>query len=158
MSRTLTETNSRVGNITGTRYERLVSRTIRRRLSRDFGLLQAQVLHTDWGETDHTLIALLDGAAENGAISDSEHSDALSADIIVAAQNAAGQSAYAVVEIGVTVSSVDVNRAARRARTLARAADSPCSAIVVGSEIPDVERERAARTEVAIISIAERVD
>ena len=155
MSRTLIETNSRVGNLTGTRYERRVVRIILRRPSRTLGLSPAQVLHTDWGETVNEFVWLLNDA---DAISDDEYEDLMDADIIIAGQNAAGQRAYAVIEISVTVSSSDVNRAARRAGTLARATGDECAAVVIGSEIPDAERERAARNEVAIISIAERVD
>ena len=151
MSRTLTETSSRVGNLTGSRFERRVGKTIHRRLSRAVGLSQARVLHTDWGETDAPLLTLLNDA---DAISDDEYEDLLDADIIVAGQNAAGQLAYAVVEIGVTVNSTHVNRAARRARTLAKATGEGCTAIVVGSEIPDAERERATRAGAAVIAVA----
>ena len=156
MSRTLTAIDSRLGNIAGTRYERRVARRIRRRPIRTaIGLSQVQQLHTDWGETDAALLTLLSDA---DAISDDEYEDLLDADIILAGQNAAGQRAYAVIEIGITVSSADVNRAARRARALASATGAPCNAVVVGSEIPDAERQRAARTEVAIIPITERTD
>ena len=151
MSRTLTETSSRVGNLTGSRFERRVAKTIHRRLSRAVGLSQIQALHTDWGETDAALLTTLNDA---NAISDEEYEDLLDADIIVAGQNAAGQRACAVVEIGVTVNSTHVNRAARRARTLARAIGDECSAIVVGSEILDVERERAMRSSVTVITVA----
>ena len=158
MSSTLTAIDSRVGNLTGSRYERRVARSIRGRMRRTIGLAQSQVLHRDWGETDDLLLALLDDADDNGAISLEEREDLLDADIIAAGKDVTGNDAYAVIEIGVTVSSADVNRAARRARTLATAAGAQCNAIVVGSEIPDTERERATRTGVAIISITERTD
>ena len=151
MSRTITETNSRVGNIAGTRYERRVARTVHRRLSRAIGLFQAQVLHTDWGETDSALLTVLNQA---NAISDEEYEDLLDVDIIFAGQDAAEQRAYAVVEIGLTVIGNDINRAARRARTLTTATSTQCSAIVVGSEIPEAERERAARAGVVVIAVA----
>ena len=151
MSRTLNETNSRVGNIAGTRYERRVARIIRRRPSRTIGLSQAQVLHTDWDETDAAFLTLLSDA---DTITDDEYEDLLASDIILAGRNAAGQNAYAVIEIGVTVSNTDVNRAARRARTLATATGAQCNAIVVGSEIPDAEQERATRAGVAVIAVA----
>ena len=155
MSRTLNETNSRVGNLAGTRYERRVARIILRRPSRSIGLSPVQMLHTDWGETDADFLVLLRDA---DSISDDEYEDVLDSDIILVGQNSAGQSAYAVVEISITVSSADVNRTARRARTLARATGDGCSAIVVGSEIPPAEQERAQRSAVAIVAIAEQAD
>ncbi len=153
-SRVLTETNSRLGNITGTRHERRVARGIRTLLRDVIGLYQSQVLHRDWGETDDALIALLDDAVAKDAITRREHMDALDADIIVAGQNAAGQRTYAVVEIGVTVNNTHVNRAARRARTLAEATGGECNAVTVGSEIPDAERERATQAGVVVIAVA----
>ena len=66
----------------------------------------------DWGETDDLLLALLDDADDNGAISLEEREDLLDADIIAAGKDVTGNDAYAVIEIGVTVSSADVNRAA----------------------------------------------
>ena len=125
----------------------------RRRLSRAIGLFQAQVLHTDWGETDAALLMALN---QSDAISDEEYEDLLEVDIIFAGQDTAGQRAYAVVEVSLTVSSVDVNRAARRTQTLAMATGAQCNAIVVGSEIPDAERERerARRAGVAVIAVA----
>ena len=143
-------------NLAGIRYERRVGRI---RLSpaqaAPAPLTQPQEMHTDWGETDTALLTLLSDA---DTITDDEYEDLLASDIILAGQNAAGQNAYAVVEIGITVSSIDVNRAARRARALAGATGAACTAIVVGSEIPDAERERATGAEVSIISITERTD
>ena len=150
--------NSRLGNITGTRYERRVARRIRSRLSRIAGLYQSRTLHTDWGETSEELTTLLDQAEDDGAITEDERDDLMDADIIATGQDAAGNVAYAVVEIGLTVSSTDVNRAARRAGALAKATGAECAAIVAGNEVPTAEQERATRTAVNIISIADRTD
>ena len=139
-------------------YKRRAARIIPRRLRTTMGFHLARVLHKEWGETDDALYTMLNEAEDNGAITEDEADDLLDADIILVGQNAAGHRAYVVIEIGITVSSADVNRAARRARALASAAGAPCNAVVVGSEIPDAERQRAARTEVAIIPITERTD
>ena len=154
MSKTMTVIESRVGNLTGSRLERRVARNIRGTLRRAIGLSQARVLHRDWGETDDDLIDLLDDADERGAITRQEREDVLDADLIAAGANPDGPPAYAVAEIGVTVDSVDINRAARRARTITKATGAECTAIVVGSEIPDAERERATRAGVAVIAVA----
>ena len=153
MSATLKSLDSRVGNITGTRLERRVARNIRGRLRRSIGLSQSRILHRDWGETDDDLIDLLDDADERGIISRQERDDALDADLIVVGADADGQRAYAVIEISVTVDNLDVNRAARRARAIAKATAAECTAIVVGSDIPDAERQRAARAGAAVITV-----
>ena len=153
MSATLKSLDSRVGNITGTRLERRVARNIRGRLRRSIGLAQSRILHRDWGETDDDLIDLLDDADERGIISRQERDDALDADLIVVGADADGQRAYAVIEISVTVDNLDVNRTARRARAIAKATAAECTAIVVGSDIPDAERQRAARAGAAVITV-----
>lgn len=158
MSSTLKSLDSRVGNLTGTRLERRVARTIRGRLRRAIGLTQCRILHRDWGETDDDLVDLLDDADERGAITRQEREDVLDADLIVAGAAADGQRAYAVIEIGVTVDNLDVNRAARRARTVAKATDAECTAIVAGSAIPDAERARAARAGAAVITVSRPED
>ena len=158
MSSTLTETSSRVGNLTGSRLERRVARNIRVTLRRAIGLSQARALHRDWGETDDDLIDLLDEAYELGSITWPERDDVLDADLIAAGVNPDGRPAYALAEISVAVASLDVNRAARRARTIAKATGSECTAIVAGSEIPAAARERATQSSVAVIAIAARED
>lgn len=153
MSITLKSLDSRVGNITGTRLERRVARNIRGRLRRSIGLAQSRILHRDWGETDDDLIDLLDDADERGIISRQERDDVPDADLIVAGADADGQRAYAVIEISVTVDNLDVNRAARRAIAIAKATAAECTAVVVGSAIPDAERQRAARAGAAVITV-----
>ena len=154
MSRTLTETNRLLDNFPGGRLERRVARNIRVTLRRAIGLSQARVLHRDWGETDDDLIDLLDEAYELGSITWRERDDVLDADLIAAGVNPDGRRAYALAEISVTVASLDVNRAARRARTIAKATGAECTAIVAGSEMPAAERERATRSGVAVIAAA----
>ena len=54
--------------------------------------------------------------------------------------------------------SIDVNRAARRARTIAKTTGAECSAVVVGREIPTAERERTTRAGVAIVTVTDASD
>ena len=158
MSRTLAETSRLLDNFPGGRLERRVARNIRVTLRHAIGLSQARALHRDWGETDDDLIDLLDEAYELGSITWRERDDVLDADLIAAGANPDGRPAYALAEISVTVASRDVNRAARRARTIAKATAAECTAIVAGSEIPAAERERATRSGVAVITVAARED
>lgn len=136
-------------------YERFVARRIRRRMLHAVGLSQARLLHTDWGETHDFLYSLLEDYSDGGVIGHDEYDDLLDAGIIAAGQDAAGLCAYAVVEIGVTVNSEHVDRAARRASALARATGAECKAIVVGGEIPDAEQERATQAGVVVIAAYE---
>lgn len=158
MTVTLSSIARRVDDFGSTRLERRVARTIRGRLRRAIGLTQCRILHRDWGDTDDGLIDLLDDADERGAITRQEREDVLDADLIVAGAAADGQHAYAVIEIGVTVDNLDVNRAARRARTVAKATAAECTAIVAGSAIPDAERARAARAGAAVITVSHPED
>ena len=158
MSQSITVIESRVGNLTGSRYERRVARNIRGILRRSVLLSQAQVPHRDWAETDDNLLDPLDNADDRGAITRQEREDVLDADIITAGVNPDGQRAYAVIAIGVTTESVDVNRAARRARTIAKTTGAECSAVVVGREIPTAERERTTRAGVAIVTVTDASD
>ncbi len=135
-------------------YERFVAGGIRRGLLRIIGLEQVRLLHTEWGETHNFLYDLLEDAGDKNAIGDDEYYDLLNAAVIAVGKNADGQDAYAVVEIGVTLNSTHVNRAARRARALAEATGAECSAVTVGSEIPDAERQRATWAGVAAIAVA----
>ena len=158
MSSALAETNRLLDNFPGGRLERRVARNIRVTLRRAIGLSPARVLHRDWGETDDDLIDLLDEAYELGSITWPERDDVLDADLIAAGVNLDGRPAYALAEISVTVASLDVNRAARRARTIAKATAAECTAIVAGSEIPAAARERATQSGVAVIAVAARED
>ena len=54
--------------------------------------------------------------------------------------------------------SLDVNRAARRTRTIAKAAGAECSAVVVGREIPAAEQARATRAGVAVVTVTNTSD
>ncbi len=158
MRRIMAEINEQLENYGGTRYERRVARNIRGVLRRSFGLSQVRVVHRDWGDTDDGLSDLLDDADERGAITREERDDVLDADLIAAGANPDGQRVYVLVEVGFTVADADVNRAARRARTVAKATDAECNALVVGSEIPDHEYERARRAGVTIVAMAAAAD
>ena len=153
VKQTVNRMDSRLGNVIGSQYERYVAKIIERRLRRELGIPQAETMHLEWGATNSKLTMLIDHAADNGAITEEEREYLLHADII-----ARGLNAYAVVEIGTVVNSTHVNRAARRAAILAKAAGAECHAAVVGSEIPEPEQQRAARNNVAVIAIPELLD
>ena len=54
--------------------------------------------------------------------------------------------------------SIDVNCAARHARTIAKATGVECSAVVVGREIPAGAPARATRSGVAIVTVTDALD
>ena len=77
------------------------------------------------------------------------------ADIIIAGSGAPGGSDYAVIEVSETIDDHDVDRAHERAAILARAVSEPVTAAVIGKSVSDANRQRAARSSVTVIIMAE---
>ncbi|MDR7522305.1 MAG: hypothetical protein QN168_07575 [Armatimonadota bacterium] len=82
-------------------------------------------------------------AEARGLISISDHEDLLLTDLVACGRlRDRGVDAFLLAEISSIVDSTDVDRASRRARTLARLGDLPVVAAVAGHEItPEADRE-----------------
>lgn len=93
------------------------------------------------------LASLVDDAADRGDISRDERRDLLLADVVARGRRVdIDQDAYLVAEVSATVREDDVERAARRARVLARATGTEAVAAVAGHEIlQDAERAASAQ-------------
>ena len=98
------------------------------------------------------LLTLLDEAYQAGTISEAETDDAERVDIVISGE-AAGRTAYVVTEVSVNIDRHDVERAARRAAVIARAADCPATAAVAGESITDEVRAHADASSVAVVVI-----
>ena len=145
--------DGRVANLTGTDYERKAARRIQSLLSRYMRLTRIQVLHSPAHETADYLVSTLNGAMDTGRVSAEEADDLEQADIIVMTDDPEGSKRYIVAEASVTINDSDVDRADRRAHTLATATGTPTTAAVIGSAISDTNRRRAGESNVIILTL-----
>ena len=141
-----------LNRVTGTDYERRVVRRLRRSARWRFGLERAAVVHSVTLSNIDDLLTLLDEAYQAGTISEAETDDAERVDIVISGE-AAGRMAYVVTEVSVNIDRHDVERAARRAAVIARAADCPATAAVAGESITDEVRAHADARNVAVVVI-----
>ena len=156
----VSEIRGDIGRLNGGEYERKVSSSFtsyassifrlrnNRRLRRNRLLLGARRDPAD--DFEETL----DGAVENGQISDDELEDLREADAIMMGLDQ-GSAVYFVGEFSVTVNNHDIDRAIARAAILGRATSSDAWPMVIGDTIPDPQRARAEAEGVAWRQVAE---
>ena len=151
-----TRLEGRVGDVSGTAYERRIVKHCRRIVNRHLGLKRPAILHSINMNQNADLDDMLDAANAAGAITDAQIYDLDAADIIVVGTGADGQTAYVAIEVSETIGDDDVDRARERADIVGRAAGSPAMAAVIGKAISDANRQRAAQSSVtAIIMMAD---
>ena len=143
--------DGRVANITGSDYERRATRRVPSLLSRYLRLSRIQALHSPLQETAPFLVEMINNALTAHDITDSEANDLEEADIIVSANNAAGDSTYLVAEVSITIHDHDVDRARERADILAKVAVAEVRAAVIGTDISEANRERAESSNVGVL-------
>ena len=86
-------------------------------------------------------------------ITDSEADDLGQTNIIVSANNDAGDRTYLVAEASVTIDDTDIDRAHRRAGILQSSARRPVIPAVIGDTASDDNRQRAADANVHILTL-----
>ena len=150
------QTNSRLGNITGTVYEQAVIRRFRSIARRHLGLRDAQVLHAVNHPYDPDLKAATDHAEEHDIITFSEVFALDKADIIASGRRRDGSSVCVVVEISETADDDDIDRAQERAAILQKATDRATFAAVIGKEMSATNRQRADRQEVTVVILDDK--
>ena len=152
IQQTLNTLDGRVANITGSDYERRATSRVPSLLSRYLRLSRIQALHSPLQETAPFLVGMINNALTAHDITDSEADD-LEADIIVSANNAAGDRTYLVAEASVTIDDTDIDRAHRRARILQSFAGRPVIPAVIGATASDANRQRATDANVHILTL-----
>ncbi len=145
----------RIGDVAGTAYERRIVKHCRSIAGRHLGIKRAKILHSINVAEHETLDDLIYTASEAGSITDEQAYDLDLADIIISGSGAPGQADYAVIEVSETIGDSDVDRACERAAILASVVIKPVAAAVIGKAVSDANRERAARSSVAVILMAE---
>ena len=152
IQQTLNTLDGRVANITGSDYERRATRRVPSLLSRYLRLSRIQVLHSPLQETAPFLVGMINNALTAHDITDSEADD-LEADIIVSANNAAGDRTYLVAEASITIDDTNIDRAHRRAQILQSFAGRPVIPAVIGATASDANRQRATDANVHILTL-----
>ena len=139
----------------GTAYERRIVKRSRSIVGRYLGIKRAKILRSI-NVTDHeALDGLMETATETGSVTDEQGYELDLADIIVAGSGTPGGTNYAVIEVSETIDDNDVDRAHERAAILAKAVSQPVTAAVIGKSVSDANRQRAARSSVTLIIMAE---
>ena len=141
--------SGRMANISGSRYERFVSRIGSRHIRRVLGLTEIKLVHRAWGDGD----PVIDDAINSPEILDQDAESLGLVDAIFRGRNRHGDQAYVVVEISITALERDVTRAARGARTLACVTGQEAIPAVIGTIIADTAEKFAQREDVAFIPI-----
>ena len=145
----------RIGDVAGTAYERRIVRHSRRIVGRYLGIKRAKILRSINVMEHETLDGLMETATEAGSVTDEQGYELDLADIIIAGSGAPGEAGYAVIEVSETIDDNDVDRAHDRAAILATAVSEPVTAAVIGKSVSDANRQRAARSSVTVIIMAE---
>ena len=136
-------------------YEDKIRGRLKRAIKRHFNILNAQVLYSRKNPNSFHLDDVFDHAMDASLISEDEEYDLMLIDFILLGETLEGKPAYVVIESSVTIDERDVDRTARRARTLQTASGLPTQAVVIGTTISDANRQRADANRVAYIAISE---
>ena len=145
----------RIGDVAGTAYERRIVKHSRSIVGRYLGIKRAKILRSINVTEHEALDGLMETATEAGSVTDEQGYELDLADIIIAGSGAPGGADYAVIEVSETIDDHDVDRARERAAILARAVSKPVTAAVIGKSVSDANRQRAARSNVTVIIMAE---
>ena len=135
--------------LNGREYERYVSHTLLSPVSRRLGLRRPRLIHSVAYGTGKELSVRLEDLMERHDLFDVELSDA------IVRGTHEGETAYAVVEISLTIGNRDIARAADRAARLERATGVKTFAVAIGEHIPAYQEIRANAMNVTLIQIAE---
>ncbi len=144
-----------ISNLNGTSYERKIAKRAARIVRRYLDIRNAELVYSLSNPENPHLSNLLYQATEDHLISDEQANDLEDADLILLGRNPDGEPIYIVAEVSITVDDSDVDRAARRARTLQTASGVATQAAVIGTAISDANRQRADQSGVAVIIMVE---
>ena len=114
-------------------------------------LRDAEVLWAITKPDANGLNAMMCRGVDRGVITDDEVDDLAAADIITLAHSAEGVEVFVVAEVSTTLHDRDVDRGRERADIIRRLGNRVSLPAVIGSEISEAIRERAAAADVHVI-------
>ena len=133
-----------------------LDRRIRPLLSQRLGLRRSQVLHSPVSDTSPELYNPAEQALDDGIITDGQESRISATDIILRAQRKADRSpVWVAVEVSNDISQHDIERARQSAEALSRVFCQDTMAVVAGYRIHPQDQERATKSDVHTLLIAE---
>ena len=144
-----------LGRLKGAEYERDVSgsftsyASIAFRLRHDRPLRRNRLLRGKSQGMGEGFEDLISGAVERGLISEDEKLELQRADAVMSGQDV-GTTVYFVGEFSITVNNSDIDRAITRAAILSKATGCHAWPMVIGENIPQLQRTRAESEQVAI--------
>ena len=136
-------------------YEDKIRGRLKRAARRYLDINNAETVYSraDLGNTH--IHNLLERAIDDNLISEDEEYDLVLIDFILLGETTDGEPTYIVIESSVTIDAHDVDRAARRARTLQTASGVTACAAVIGTTISDANRQWGEANGVPYITMAE---
>ena len=129
-------------------YKRKATNRIIRLAMRRLGMPNPAIIHASALPDKTGIYRMADQAVLDGRITGEQSDDLDEADIILYDQDA---NVYALAEVSVTLDADDAGRARRRADILARVAQAPATAAVVGAYVLDECHAAAQTLNVAIL-------
>ena len=132
-----------LSNLTGSQYQRHVTKISYRLVRREMGIHDARLLHADRDFGERKAIEISDAAEVAGRITAAESDEVILSDIILTGVDEANRQVQVLLEVSLTVQQHDIERAEARARILEKATGIRTLAGVVGETIPEEERTRA---------------
>lgn len=139
-----------VNRLMGSDYERKAARRASRLAQRRLGLPAMGVIYAITLPDSNRLPELLDRAVANQKITDDEAAEVENTDLVLA-----GDSAYALLEVSITIDRGDIQRAQERAGLLGRAIDAPVRAGVIGAHALEDAVQSSAESDVTIMLLDE---
>ncbi len=141
---------SQMGNLLGEKYERQIGSMIKT-VAQLLGTRNPKILKNIRIEMDQDFQQVIDAAEIRGAITETQANDIPPTDLIFnATRRDNGETIYPVIEISVTLDTNDIERARRRADSIA-AVGMPTVAAVIGESISDPARQKAEAENVQIL-------
>ncbi len=145
---------SQIGNLLGDKYERQIGSMIKT-VAQLLGTRNPKILKNIRTEMDQDFQQVIDAAEIRGAITETQANDIPPTDLIfTATRRDNGETIYPVIEISVTLDTNDIERARRRADSIA-AAGMPTVAAVIGESISDPARQKAEAENVQVVLLEE---
>ena len=142
---------TQVGDLQGNALEARVERRIHSLIYRRLEFRGAQILMSRSNPPNQSFHNFLQDAVDQNRITTTDVGQLLSADLLLRARLPdSTEQVHVAVEVSRTVGNDDITRARERADLLAAAAGTQGRAVVIGSIIPEPQRERAAALGVAL--------